>query len=146
MTSSFKIHLRPNERIYINGAVVRVDRRVSLEFLNNVTFLLETHVMQEADATTPTRQLYFVVQSMIIDPATAPLAQKLFVSSMLVLRKTVTDAAILNGLDEVELLVESGRSFDALKAIRGLISLEDEILRQQPDDGLLEREQEAEIA
>lgn len=146
MTSSFKIHLRPNERIYINGAVVRVDRRVSLEFLNNVTFLLETHVMQEADATSPIRQLYFVVQSMIIDPATAPLAQKLFVSSMLVLRKTVTDAAILNGLDEVELLVGSGRSFDALKAIRGLIPLEDENLRKQPDGGLLEREQEAEIA
>ncbi len=102
MTPSIKIHLRPNERIYINGAVVRVDRRVSLEFLNNVTFLLETHVMQEADATTPIRQLYFVVQSIIIDPATADLAHQLFVSSILMLRKTVTDAALRHGLDEAD--------------------------------------------
>jgi len=145
MTPSIKIHLRPNERIYINGAVVRVDRRVSLEFLNNVTFLLETHVMQEADATTPIRQLYFVVQSIIIDPATADLAHQLFVSSILMLRKTVTDAALRHGLDEVETLVQGGRPFDALKAIRALIPLEDEILRQQAES-LQAREEEAEIA
>jgi flagellar protein FlbT len=145
MTPSIKIHLRPNERIYVNGAVVRVDRRVSLEFLNNVTFLLETHVMQEADATTPIRQLYFVVQSIIIDPGTASLAQQLFVSSTVVLRKTVTDPALRNGLDEVEALVQAGRPFEALKAIRVLIPLEDEILRQQAES-LTVREVEAEIA
>lgn len=146
MTSSLKIHLRPNERIYINGAVVRVDRRVSLEFMNNVTFLLETHVMQEADATTPIRQLYFVVQSIIIDPATAPLARQVFVSSMLMLRNTLKDASLADKLDGIEVLVESGRPFEALKTIRGLIPLEDELLRSQAGDRLTVREQEPEIA
>jgi len=146
MTSSFKIHLRPNERIYINGAVVRVDRRVSLEFLNNVTFLLENHVMQETDAKTPIRQLYFVVQSIIIDPQTAPLAQQLFVSSMLVLRQTVKDPAIASKLGEVEALVQGGRPFEALKTIRGLIPLEDEYLRSQTEDRLTVRQHEPEVA
>jgi flagellar protein FlbT len=146
MTSSLKIHLRPNERIYINGAVVRVDRRVSLEFLNNVTFLLETHVLQEADATTPMRQLYFVVQSIIIDPATAPLAQQLFVSSMMVLRETLDDPELVEKLSDVEALVESGRPFDALKMIRGLIPLEDKLRQSQTVDRLTVREQQPEVA
>lgn len=146
MTSSLKIHLRPNERIYVNGAVVRVDRRVSLEFLNNVTFLLETHVMQEADATTPMRRLYFVVQSIIIDPATAPLAQQLFVSSMLVLRETLPDAELADKLNDVESLVQSGRPFDALKMIRGLIPLEDEFRQRQSAARLTVREQQPEVA
>ena len=44
MKSSFKIFLKANERIFINGAVIRVDRKVSLELLNDVQFLLENHV------------------------------------------------------------------------------------------------------
>ena len=41
-----KISLRAGERIYINGAVLRVDRKVSLELVNDVMFLLESHVIQ----------------------------------------------------------------------------------------------------
>ena len=56
MKGGFKISLRANERIYVNGAVIKVDRKTSLEFLNNVQFLLENHVLQAEDATTPLRQ------------------------------------------------------------------------------------------
>ena len=49
MKKAFHIHLRAGERIFVNGAVMRADRKVSLEFLNDVDFLLEAHVMQ-ADA------------------------------------------------------------------------------------------------
>ena len=62
------ISLRGGERIYVNGAVLRVDRKVTLELINDVTFLLEGQVMQVADATTPLRQLYFVVQLMLMSP------------------------------------------------------------------------------
>lgn len=63
------LHLRAGEKLYLNGAVIKVDRKVSIEILNDVTFLLASHVMQPADATTPLRQLYFVVQSALMDPA-----------------------------------------------------------------------------
>ena len=69
MKHPLKLGLRANELIYINGAVLRVDRKVRLELLNDVTFLLESHVMQHEKATTPMRQLYFLVQSLIMDPA-----------------------------------------------------------------------------
>ena len=65
------ITLRAGERIYINGAVLRVDRKATIELLNDATFLLEAHVMQAEDATTPLRQIYFVVQVMLMDPASA---------------------------------------------------------------------------
>jgi flagellar protein FlbT len=68
MKSSLRISLKAGERIFINGAVLRVDRKVALEFLNDVTFLLENHVLQPEQATTPLRQLYFIVQMMLINP------------------------------------------------------------------------------
>ena len=71
MTKPFSISLKSGERIFINGAVVRVDRKVSIEFLNDVTFLLEAHVMQPEQTTTPFRQLYFAAQAMLIDPGRA---------------------------------------------------------------------------
>ena len=51
-----KISLRAGERIYINGAVLRVDRKVSVELVNDVMFLLEGQVMQTSDSTTALRQ------------------------------------------------------------------------------------------
>ena len=36
-----KISLRAGERIYINGAVLRVDRKVSVELVNDVMQLIE---------------------------------------------------------------------------------------------------------
>jgi flagellar biosynthesis repressor protein FlbT len=55
------ITLRAGERFFINGAVIRIDRKATVELLNDVTFLLENHVMQAKDATTLTRQVYFAV-------------------------------------------------------------------------------------
>ena len=69
MKNTLKITLKPGEKIYVNGAVIRTDRKVSLEFMNDVQFLLENHVMQPEAAVTPLRQLYFVVHIMLISPA-----------------------------------------------------------------------------
>ena len=56
MAGNLKIHLKPKERIYINGALIRVDRRVTLELLNETAFILESHVLPSEDAITPLRQ------------------------------------------------------------------------------------------
>jgi len=71
MKKSMHISLRAGERIYINGAVLRVDRKVTLELLNDAAFLLENQVMQYEEAVTPLRQLYFIVQLMLIEPSQA---------------------------------------------------------------------------
>ena len=47
------ISLRPGERVDINGAVLQVDRKVTIELLNDAMFLLEGHVMHDDETTMP---------------------------------------------------------------------------------------------
>lgn len=132
MKSSFKIFLKANERIFINGAVIRVDRKVSLELLNDVQFLLENHVLQAEDATTPLRQLYFIVQVMVMSPADKDAAMPLFRESLPALITAFDNSKILSDLKHVDRLVTEEKYYEALKTIRGLYPIEAEILRNNP--------------
>lgn len=129
MTSTLKISLKANDKIYINGAVVRVDRKVSLEFLNDVQFLLQHHVLQAEDATTPLRQLYFAVQLMLIDPETADRSREEFRKMLARLLAILSDERLLAGLKHVDALVSEDQVYEALKVIRSLYPLEAELLQ-----------------
>ena len=131
MKSHLRISLKSGERIFINGAVLRVDRKVALEFLNDVTFLLENHVLQPEDATTPLRQLYFIAQMMLINPEGAEQSLVMFRKSVIMLLNCFKDDEVLAELKRIDGLVSSGRAFDALKAIRSLYPTEDRILNNQ---------------
>ena len=122
------ISLRAGEKFYINGAVVRVDRKVSIELLNDATFLLEAHVMHVDEVTTPLRQLYFIVQIMLMNPADTPAASQMFANALAVNRKNFDQGEIAKGLSQVERLVWENRKFEALKTIRALLPLEAEAL------------------
>jgi flagellar protein FlbT len=128
MKSTLRISLKSGERIFINGAVLRVDRKVALEFLNDVTFLLENHVLQLEDATTPLRQLYFIAQMMLINPEGKEQSLAMFRKSITMLLSCFQDEEVLAELKRIDAMVVSGRAFDALKAIRGLYAIEDRIL------------------
>jgi flagellar protein FlbT len=134
MSASMRISLRNGERIYVNGAVLRVDRKVTIELLNDVTFLLEGQVMQAQEATTPLRQLYFIVQLMLMSPADAGEATDHFQKHLAAIRAVVESADIIDGLVSVERLVEAGRPYDALKVIRGLYPNEQAILERGDAD------------
>jgi flagellar protein FlbT len=118
------ISLRADEKIYINGAVLRVDRKVSIELLNDVTFLLESHVMQANDATTPLRQIYFVIQIMLMDPGAAPAALELSRKLIDAALGTFENRQILSGLKAIDEMVVCSRYFDAMKALRALFPAE----------------------
>ncbi|MDZ5698462.1 flagellar biosynthesis repressor FlbT [Chelativorans sp. M5D2P16] len=129
MTNTLKISLKAGEKIYVNGAVIKVDRKVSLEFLNDVQFLLQSHVLQPEDARTPLRQLYFVAQVMMMNPDGAEKARRLFRQTLSNLLVTFRNERVLAGLKHVDTLVCEDRVYEALKAIRALYPLEEEILR-----------------
>ncbi len=122
------ISLRAGEKIYINGAVLRADRKVSLELLNDATFLLESHVMKVEDATTPLRQLYFIVQIMLMTPTDTATAHDMFEESVRMIIAICEQPALLAGLRGAKALIDSNRVFEALKAIRMLFPIEAEIL------------------
>jgi flagellar protein FlbT len=118
------ISLRAGERFYVNGAVLCVDRKVSFELLNDATFLLDAHVMRVEEVTTPLRQLYFIVQIMLMNPADTPAAQEMFDKALRLSRNQFVDPAILAGLDIAKRLIDDNRKFEALKAIRKLLPVE----------------------
>lgn len=128
--STLKISLKANEKVYVNGAVIKTDRKVTLEFLNNVQFLLENHVLQAEQACTPLRQLYFTVQIMLITPDNTDDARKLFNELLPKLLISFTNERIRAGLKHVEELVANGQVYDALKEIRALYPAEEEIMAQ----------------
>ncbi|MCK3775859.1 flagellar biosynthesis repressor FlbT [Sinorhizobium chiapasense] len=131
MKSTLRISLKSGERIFVNGAVLRVDRKVAVEFLNDVTFLLENHVLQPEDATTPLKQLYFIAQMILINPEGAEQSTAMFRKSIVMLLNCFKNEEVLAELKRVDGLVTNGRAFEALKAIRGLYPIEDRILNTQ---------------
>lgn len=121
------ISLKRGERIYINGAVLRVDRKVCLELLNDVTFLLENHVMQASDATTPLKQLYFSVQLMLISPNDVEAALYLSRDLLATCMKAISEPKVSEALPNISTLVQNKRYFEALKLIRSLFPYEPNI-------------------
>lgn len=135
MKNTLKISLKPNEKIYINGAVVKVDRKVSIEFLNDVQFLLENHVLQPEQASSPLRQLYFIAQVILMNPEGSVEARIMFRRSLQLLLASFSDEHIRGVLKDVDRLVGEGHVYDALRGIRALYPLEAEILGTAPVHG-----------
>ncbi len=127
MTKPFNISLKAGEKIFVNGAVLRVDRKVSLEFLNDVTFLLEAHVMQPEQTRTPLRQLYFIIQSMLIDPMNVVTTKTVFDTSYPNVYDAMPKQELRSMLREVRQSVEARRYYDALKILRNYFPMEDAI-------------------
>jgi len=105
---------------------------VTIELLNDAMFLLEGHVMHYDETTTPLRQLYFVVQTMLMDPLNADNTRALFRHIFNATVESFHNEAIIGGLKVVETLVNSNRPFEALRAIRSLYPLEAAVL---PESG-----------
>jgi flagellar protein FlbT len=124
MGGGLKITLRAGERIFVNGGVLKVDRKVSIELMNDVIFLLEQHVMKPEETTTPLRQLYFMVQMMLMDPALHMKARTMAKESTANLLASMGDGKIRQGLAEISDLLDRDSPFEALKKVRTLLPLE----------------------
>jgi len=122
------ISLRAGEKIYINGAVICVDRKVSIELLNDASFLLETHVMKVEDAITPLRQLYFIIQIMLMNPTDTDAALEMFHTAVADTIGVLDDLSLRSGLHTIKKLIDNNRIFDALKATRALFPIESSIM------------------
>ncbi|MCO4315669.1 flagellar biosynthesis repressor FlbT [Phyllobacterium sp. 21LDTY02-6] len=128
-----KISLRAGEKLYVNGAVLRADRKVALEFMNDVSFLLENHVLQPEQTTTPLRQLYFAAQIMLLNPAGKDEAHATFKHMLASLLATFSNKTMLKELKFIDELVFGDRIFEALKSIRSLYPLEAQIMSGEPE-------------
>ena len=128
--ATFKISLKPNERVYVNGAVLKFDRKTSMEFLNDVHFLLESQVLQASDADTPLKRLYFTIQIQLMSPADTQSASQMFTEQLNQLLNTFEDHAVLSELKNIDRLVSERRFHEAMKSLRSLYPAEQRIFEE----------------
>jgi flagellar biosynthesis repressor protein FlbT len=124
-----KIHLKKGEKLYLNGAVLQVEQRCSVRLLNNATFLLENHVMQSDMASTPLKQLYFVIQTLLIDPESEAMTRQIYWRLSDSLRALPEHPDLIQSLDSVDQLIKIARYFDALKSVRELLKIEKQAIK-----------------
>ncbi|MBS0242126.1 MAG: flagellar biosynthesis repressor FlbT [Proteobacteria bacterium] len=124
MSGTLQIGLRAGDKIYINGAVIRVDRKVRVDLLNDATFLLGSHVMQLEDATTPVKQVYFLVQGLLMDPSVRNVLLPAIESAIQSEIEAAPGSDASVQFERALGYVRADSPFDALKLLRGLLAKE----------------------
>lgn len=128
------IDLKPHEKILIGEAVITNDsQRTRLNIAGDAPILREKDVMQEEDADTPCKKIYFLVQCMYMarDP-------KEYYPKYFALIKDVQKAAPSTSfmfLNMNEKIME-GHYYKAMKQARELITYEEELIKdatKQPE-------------
>jgi len=125
---ALKIRLRPKERVIIGGAVVtNGNNNSNLVIDNNIPILREKDIMNEEDANTPCRRIYFVIQLMYVNEKNLQDHYNTYWE----LVRDVVDAApsTIHYIDQMNQYILSGQHYKALKTARQLIDYEEEVVK-----------------
>jgi len=124
---ALKLKLKPGERVFIKGALIRNgDSGVELELLNRVPLLREKDILLEAEADTPCKRMYLIVQTMYLDPVEVAAFTRSFeaIADEVVRAAPSTERYI----EPVRTELAKGNHYAALKALRTLIQYEGELI------------------
>ncbi len=122
-----KIRLKAHEKILLGNVVItNGDRPAEFQVANKVSVLREKDIMQEEDASTPARKLYFLVQLMYMDSnnLVSYHAQYWELVSGIIMAAPSTKPF----LEEISELLLAQDYYQALKAARRLIQYEASLL------------------
>ena len=124
-----KLSLKPGEKFVLNGAVVQNgDRRCSLVLQNKASVLREKDIMQQEDANTPARHVYFPVMMMYLDEAGADKYYDEFLRRMSEFMGVISNPVILAECVAISKSLMAREYYKALMSCRRLIEYEDERL------------------
>lgn len=123
-----KLTLKPGEKIVVGGAVLTNGSTVAnLLVENHVPLLRQKDILTEAEATTPCKRIYLVIQLMYIgDGLTSDLAQLYWE----LVRDVLAAAPSTNDLiSQISAYIVDLSFYPALKIARKLISYEEELIK-----------------
>ncbi len=122
-----KLSLKPGERFVLNGAVVENgDRRATLVLQNKASVLREKDIMQEHEADSPARRIYFPVMMMYLENRAEGAVYDQFVMRMTEFMGAIANPEVLGECVSVSRDVMAGDYYKALIRCRKLITYEDE--------------------
>ncbi len=123
---ALKISLKPNEKIFIGGAVVQNgDSQVDLNILNDVPLLRGKDVLTEQDADTACKRIYLCVQLMYMDRSNLYAYQQNY--------RELIEALIVEAPDSTQYVAKinsdlaCGKYYQAMKCARKLMEFEQEL-------------------
>jgi len=121
---SLKISLKQNEKIYINGAVIKNGNTVANISIENsdVSILRQNNIMKEEDITTYCKKIYYTIQLMYIDQNNLQKYTDEYWTLVNVLIETVP--TLTGIIDNINHLLIDKQYYQALKKTSELISIE----------------------
>jgi flagellar protein FlbT len=126
---SLKIDLKPGEKFIVNGAVLTAGkRRVSLVLENKAVLLRSKDIMQESEADTPAKRIYFAIMLMYIGNG-EPAYTERFMHFLNDYLSVTTLREVRAVLLEIKDDVESGRFYQAMRNCKDLIAFEARLLK-----------------
>jgi flagellar biosynthesis repressor protein FlbT len=138
---ALKLTLKPRERFVINGAVVvNGERRSHLLIQNNVSILREKDVMQEGDASTPVRRIYFAIQMLYLDDSNSGAYLQLFERRLDEFLGAIKDREARAQCANILADVQKGSYYRALSTCKKLFPFEEARLNYVPQEDEQDRE------
>lgn len=129
-----KLKLKPNESVFLSGALIRnAGSSAVLELLNEVPMLREKDILLGENAKSPCEKLYLIMQTLYFEEASR---EKLLLDFD-ALRKDIAKAApsLKKALGSVGEKVENGQFYPALKELQKVIEIESQLIAhaKQPE-------------
>ena len=128
-----KLSLKPGERFVLNGAVLaNGDKRVSFVIQNKACVLREKDIMQQGDANTPARRIYFPIMMMYLDNEAIEEHYNEFALRMTEFMGAIRNRQALATCVEISRDVMNGSYYKALMNCKKLFEFEQERLGYDP--------------
>ncbi len=125
---ALKITLKPREKMIIGGAVLTNGSHSSCDLIieNKIPILRQKDIMSEAEADSPCRRLYFVIQLMYIDEENILKYTNQYWNFV---QEIVQAAPSMTGvIDAISEQILKQRYYQALKLAQKLIDYEQEVI------------------
>jgi flagellar protein FlbT len=130
---ALKLSLKPGERFVLNGAVLQNgDRRSVLLLQNKASILREKDIMQEEEANSPARHVYFPVMMMYLDEAGAQRYHAEFLRRLSEFMSAISNPVIITECVNISKHLLEREYYKALMLCRKLIEYEYERLGNVP--------------
>jgi len=125
---ALRLTLKPNEKIVVNGCVIRnADRRQTLTIENYADVVRGIDLLDDDEAATPVKKVYFFIQSALLRPEIRkdlmPIIQKHLADLV-----PIFNQQIAGHIFEAANHVSAQNYYKAMRALREVMRYEDELL------------------
>ncbi|OOY04410.1 MULTISPECIES: flagellar biosynthesis repressor FlbT [Thioclava] len=131
---ALRLTLKPNERIVVNGCVIRnANRRQTLQIENTADVIRAEDLLDENCEPTPVKQAYFLIQTALIRADTRDTLVPVIQEKLADLA-TIFSAPVVGGVFEAANWVSQGDYYKALSALRPVMRREEELFARLSGD------------